>query len=309
MSARVRLLFTDAAGVAPYVGGLRALERDIVYPIADGADHFRIDHGPAYTPFFTDLGEPYFMLALEGDSVVGNAVGILRHAIAGERRIVAGYGCDWKLAHRHRGTGLGARLVAWSLAQLLRPSQPRLRSWRFAYGAMMRGKKGDILDASRGLHPLRVGRPYAQLLLYFVPPPALARLPDADAPAPPSSPGLDLSPDTAARATPPGIVSTAGKKDLRLVSTGKPWPLEHLVLGPRAWRPTLAAYLRDAGQALVSHGAPGPACFALDERLGDHVAWLAAQGLAPGASCRIAAMRLIRLDHAFGWVHLATSEI
>ena len=55
--------------------------------------------------------------------------------------------------------------------------------------------------------------------------------------------------------------------------------------------------------------APGPACFALDERLADHVAWLAAQGITPGAVCTVYTFGLPGAPKPAPWVHLATSEI
>ena len=304
----LRIVLVDAAGVAPYAEGLRRLEHDIVYPIADGGDHFRIDHGPAYAPFFAELGEAYFAIALEGDEVVGNAVGILRRARLGERSIVTGYGCDYKVAPRLRGSGLGPKMLRFGLGQLVAPANTHFRTWRFAYGAAMRGARGDVLRSGRGLHPLQLVGPYARLLLWFVAPARLAELSEAGCPPPPAAPGLDLSPDAGARSA-LGIVSTAGKKDLRLVSTGEAWPLQHLVRGPGAWGPSLAAYLRSAGEALLTGGAPGEACFALDERLVDHVGWLRARGLEPGAVCTVVAWRAWPRIPRPPWVHLATSEI
>ena len=256
------------------------------------------------------MGQAHFAVALEGEEVVGNGVGIIRYALAGERRVVTGYGCDFKLCARLRGSGLSRRLVTFALKEMLRPSQPQFRSWRFAYGAAMRGEKGDVLRSGRGLHPLRLLSPYARLHLYFVPPSVLAELRVEGCPDSPSaSVGLDLSPDAETSGGAIGIVSTAGKKDLRLVSTGEPWPLQHLVLGPRSWTPTLGAYLQRAGAALVQAGAQGPACFALDERLGDHVRWLQSRGIESGATCNIIAWRLWPRLPRFEWVHLATSEI
>jgi len=60
----LRFVHLKSDGIAPYVEGLRALERDIEYPIADGADAFRIDHGAEYHPFFSDLGDANFILGV-----------------------------------------------------------------------------------------------------------------------------------------------------------------------------------------------------------------------------------------------------
>ena len=67
----------------------------------------------------------------------------------------------------------------------------------------------------------------------------LAGLDLAGAPAPPRSAGAVLG-----GAQGPDFCSTAGSKDLRLVSSGQPWPLIHLPLGPAAWRPSWGAWLQ-----------------------------------------------------------------
>ena len=71
--------------------------------------------------------------------------------------------------------------------------------------------------------------------------------------------------------------------------------------------PTWGAYL--AGRARRWPAAARPACFAIDERLTDHVAWLAGVGVQPGATCTIYALRLPFAPRPVPWVHLATSEI
>lgn len=311
MRSDVRVVIVDAGGLGPYVAGLRALEREILYPIDDGRDHFRIDHGPAYTPFFTALGEPYFAVVLAGEEVAGSACGILRQARLGERTLVTGYACDYKLAVRHRGVGLGRAMLTRGLLELLTPRNTHYRAWRFGYGAAMRGAKGDVLRSGRGLHPLRLLAPWAELAVYFVSPEKLAQLPTG-APPPPTELGLNLSPTAEERGGPLGLISTAGRKDLRLVSTGEPWPLVHLALGPSRWAPDLGLYLSRAGAELLldaGRAPPPTACFAIDRSLEAHVAWLARQGIEPGATCRILAWRLFPTLARPAWVHLATSEI
>jgi hypothetical protein len=318
----IRILHLEPETIGPYVEGLRKLEHDITYPLADGGDAFRIDHGAEYHPFFSNLGEAHFLVALDGDQVIGGIAGILRSARAAGSLVIAGYACDYKLARPYRGRGLAARMLFRGLAEILNPLNPeRYRSFRYLYGAAMRGEKGDVTHTARGATPLKLAKPVARLSIYFVTPERLARVEPADAPGPPAPLGLDFSPEAQASAEPPGIVSTAGRKDLRLVSSGEPWPLLHLALGPSAWRPNLAAYLRSAGEAMVARQAPGPACFGLDERLIDQIEWLRRHGIAPGATATIVGFRSpFGLDWArpgrmvaplasFPWIHLATSEI
>ncbi|HEY0840548.1 MAG TPA: GNAT family N-acetyltransferase [Vulgatibacter sp.] len=299
----LRLVKTDVAGLAPYADGLARLEQGITYPVGDGADHFQIDHGPSYHPFFSSMGDAHFLLALDGDEVVGNVTGVVRTLRRRSRAVHGLYVCDLKVAPRHRGTGLARRMLLAGLASIAR--DPRTRKVRLLYGAAMRGAAGDVRRSARGLNPLKLGRSVARLSLYFVHPEQLAVLRLEGAPPPPRLDlGLDLSPDTA-----DAWADTAGRKDLRLQSTGDAWPLVHLPLGPASWGGGLGAYLQRCGQELVARGVAGPACFGLDQRLEDHVAWLQVAGIAPGATCTVYSLSLVPSFRKVGWVHLATSEI
>jgi hypothetical protein len=301
----VRLVHLQAHQLAPYQQGLTRLEADMRYPIADGADAFRIDHGERYGDFFAGLGDAHFLLALDGTGVVGTCAAVARWARCGTRRIRALYGADFKIAAAYRGGRLARRYLYRGLVDVFRPSIRREWPWRIAYVAAMRGARGDVMRAKRGLfNPMRLARAMARLAVYFAEPGTLGRLPGDCPPALPDG-GLDLSPD--ARHSVDGTVTTAGTKDLRLESTGRPWPLVHLPLGPSAWRPTWGDYLRRAGATLV--GTDATACFAIDERLTDHVAWLGSHGIVPGATCTIYALILPFTLAPVPWVHLATSEI
>lgn len=313
MSRPLHFVLVDRDGLAPYVAGLRALEQSIRYPIADGADHFHIDHGPDYHPFFSTLGEAFFLIALDGDQVAGAGVGVRKEIDWCGQVVPSFYICDLKVAPEHRGRDVVKKMVLFALAQL--PRDARLRRFKVIYGAAMRGARGDVMRSARGLHPMRVLRPAAKLRLYFTPPEQLARLSADEAPRPPRSRGVDLSPRSRfpssgdATLDALGIVSTAGRKDLRLESTGAPWPLVHLTLGPSEWGASWGTYLASAGAALLEHGLPGPTCFAIDDRLGNHVDWLAARGIEPGAVCTVYSFALPPALPAPPWVHLATSEI
>ncbi|MFO0576367.1 MAG: GNAT family N-acetyltransferase [Polyangia bacterium] len=317
---RLRFVHVAAAAIGPYVPALRRLEQAITYPISDGAngadgadetDRFFIDHGADYHPFFSRLGEAHFVLALDEErsagrpeeQVIGALAGVLRRAEHSGRSIPSVYLCDLKLHADYRGQDVVPRLLRFALG-LVR--QPRFQRWRLAYGAAMRGRRGDVMRSARGLSLLRLGSTLGQLTLYFVPPERLAALQPRTAPTPPDAAyGLDLSPEVAERLVPPGTESTAGRKDLRLVSTGEPWPLVHL---PRSIAsPGYAEYLVACGRALAPQG--GLACFAIDERLTDWNEWLRRAGLSPGALCTVYGLRLVPSLYSARWVHLATSEI
>jgi hypothetical protein len=300
----LRFLNLRPEQLAPYVDGLRALEHDIEYPIADGADSFRIDHGPLYHPFFSSMGEAQVIVGLDGHRVVATITGILRDGLLGGRTTKVMYGADMKVAKSHRGRGVPRKMLFFALRRLL--SEPRGTSWRYAYVAAMRGAKGDVMRTVSGVHPARLAHPAAELMIYFVPPEKLARLDLAGAPAPPSlHEGIDLSPWPSSP-----LLSTAGRKDLRLRSTGgEPWPLVHLPYGPA--RPSWASYLKECGNSLnsPSERAGAIACFGLDVRLHAHAEWLASNGVTPGAVCTVYALSLTPRTRGARWLHLSTAEI
>ncbi|MBI2390540.1 MAG: GNAT family N-acetyltransferase [Deltaproteobacteria bacterium] len=303
---RYRVLLQESHELAPYVAQLRELERSITYPLADGAEHFFIDHGPDYHPFFSTMGQRAgFLLAFDGELLVGTFAGVLRRARLGDALVPSLYLADYKIRASHRGTGVAASII-WSCVALLR--EPELRAPRIFYGAAMRGARGDLMRSARGLkRVMRLTRPIASLEVFFADPARLAALDLAHAPGPPRGRGLDLSPDASTLARGPGIVSTAGRKDLRLVSSGSPFALEHLPLGPAQQAGGFGAYLKACGEALS--GSSARACFAVDERLDDRVRWLRGQRVQPGARCTVYALRVPPARGPVDWVHLASSEI
>ncbi len=286
----MKFVHVTSDGLGPYLKSLRALEGGIRYPIADGADFFTIDHGPAYHPFFSQLGEAHFLLALQGDEVVGSIAGVLRPIDAGGRSVAALYLCDLKVAATLRGQGLARRMLQRGLLEILK--HPRGRKARLLYGAAMRGSAGDVMRSARGSNPLRLAGTLASFQLYFVPAEKLAAL-SGEGPTFPPGARLCLSGSDA------GPVRTTGAKELRLGSSGSPWPLVHLTDAP--WNASWASSLR----AALKPGELG--CFALDVRLLEHHRWLRDHGITPGAGCTVYGLALTRLGS--GLAHLATSEI
>lgn len=299
----LRTVVVDAGGLSPYVDGLRRLEAGIDYPIEDGARRFTIDHGADYHPFFSRMGEPSFLVALEGQVVAGSLACAFKPAAVGGRRLRAAYLADLKIAPRLRGRGVGRALVTRALGHAL--LRPRLLDWDLAFGAAMRGARGDVMRAMAGASPAAAARVLARLAIYFTPREALLALDPAGAPAAPRpEDALDLSPARGALAE-----TTRGAKDLRLVGGGD-FALVHLPAGPGAWEPSHGAYLARAARAWPADGAGALACFALDERLVREIAWLARSGVTAGATCTVWGMfRPLRRRPRFDYVHLATSEI
>ncbi|MBL8683514.1 MAG: GNAT family N-acetyltransferase [Myxococcales bacterium] len=301
----VRLALCDSASIAEHAPSLLALERTISYPLGDGRERFVIDHGEDYHRFFSSMGDAKFLLALEGSTVVGVLVGVLKQARFEGRSIETAYLCDYKLAESHRGAGLGARMLRDAL--ILCAKHRELRRWRFAYGAAMRGARGDVLrSAKSALHPARLASGFAVLRLYFVEPDALFAIEPDSCPSHNES-ALELSPTAGGDEL--GLVSTEGRKDLRLVSTGARWPLVHATAPPSAWGPSLGHYLRSCGAGLVARGDRSLVCFALDERMVAHRKWLADRAIHSDTACTVYGLSLPGGPRKGAVVHLATSEI
>lgn len=299
----------DSAQIDAYAGSLRELEASILYPIDDGADHFYIDHGERYHAFFSYMGDAYFMLARRGEQVIGSLAGVFRQAQAGEERLSSIYFCDFKLSKSARGGALARKMAGLVLKAAI--LEPRFWRWRIAYFAAMTGERGDVTRSMKKMHMGRLLDRAAKLKIYFVPASSLAELEISAAPSPPSGLGADFSPDVRQACQGSGWMSTAGRKDLRLKSTGQPWPLIHLPLGPRQWGESWGHYLKGVGEELSSEGADPTTCFAIDARLEDHVTWLASQGVEAQTSCVVYALSIPnpRSIYRYDWVHLATSEI
>lgn len=297
----LELRHVEAHALAPYVDDLRALERDVSYPIDDGKDRFVLSHGDAYHPFFSAMGEAHFVVALEKGRVVGCIAAVRKPVRAPDGDVDGVYLGDLKVAKAWRGKGVPARMLFFALRVWAR--SPRRLSWRFAFGAAMRGERGDVMNAAKGVTPMKLGAPFALLNVYFVEPTKLAALNVDGAPPGPTNAGLDLSPSIAA-----DVVSTLGKKDFVLQSTKQPWPLVHLPRGPAGWGRSHADFVRRGGELLVQGGATGPACFALDQRLVAERDFLHTRGIEPGAVATVYAFSTTSRTRR-AWVHLATSEI
>jgi hypothetical protein len=306
---QITLQVVDAIDLRRWAAELAALEAAITYPIDDGRDRFAIDHGAAYHPFFSAMGDPRFLLAFDDGRVVGSVAGVFRDAYERGVHTPSVYLCDFKIAASHRGTGLGRRMAGHALWRAV--TDRSLWRWQVAYAAAMRGERGDVMRSARGLHAAHLMRAGATLAVYFVPAKTLAALDSRDCPPPPTASGLDLSPAVTQTSRGPGVTTTAGRKDLRLVSTGDPWPLHHLTLGPRDWAPSWGQWLRACGEYVsASDGGEAVTCFTLDQRLDDHTKWLAAQGVTAGATCTVYVLRLPWLAAPTpAWVHLSPSEI
>lgn len=295
------------------IAQLHELEAQMSYPIADGADHFTIDHGEHYHEFFSDMGETRLMLLREDRRIQGVMVGVWRPIQLGETRIMALYLADLKLSPHLRGKRVVPRMIWHGIRELFRRAE--LGSWHVVYGAAMRGASGDVMRSMRGsLHPARWLDHQARFHLYFVSRQELEALPQDSPPLCATDHPLaaNFSPERRAP-----CFSTRGKKDFMLASTNSPWNLVHLdeVSQPTTLATTLAAALHHGTQHM--RGDDEVACFALDQGRTEQIAWLQHHGISPGATCTLYAMqvrnRWMRPEqpplHALSTTYLSTSTI
>lgn len=300
------LRIVDSFELAPYVQDLRALESTMRYPIAQGADHFTLDHGTHYHPFFSSMGAAKFLLLLEEGRVQGVMAGVWRHIQVHDTLIPALYLADLKLAAHLRGRHLVLKMLWHGIRELFRRSD--LGGWRIVYGAAMRGEQGDVMRSMRGaLHPAGLLDFSACTLIYFASPLALTQLPDA--PAVERTPCANFSPERTSL-----VHHTRGQKDFQLHSTGKPWSLVHMDRGPD--HPdfhNLGHTLRLSAQRVLAHHPTAQLCFSLDSRATHTLDWLATHDIHPGATCTVYAMQLSTRGHPAladaPFIHLATSTI
>ena len=288
----------------PWQAQLRGLEESIRYPLDESGDSFYIDHGEDYGRFFHDMGDARFLLATRDAEVLGLIAAAWKEVmLADGTRMKAVYAGDYKVRPDVRGSGIAAGIFGRGLWALLR--KPDLWGASFAYGAAMRMELGDVRRSFRKRHPGRLVREVARQTIYFADPRRLEAL-RSDGPQAPQG-GLELSVDSR-----PGLVSTLGKKDIKVTSTGEVIPLLHLATSPSAWS-RLGATLQQAGREALDSGIVGArVCFGVDQRLSEHHRFLEAHDIVPdGTASIIVIVPPWHRSKIFDapWVHLATSEI
>lgn len=309
--SRLKLHILEPEALKPFVPSLRELERAILYPIADGADTFAIDHGAEYHRFFSDMGyRSRFLVVEEDGKAVGSLAGAWRHLNIGDAAIPSVYLGDMKLAPHVRGEGVAAKMLWKAMVSVFQRED--LRGWSLVWGAAMRGEHGDVTRSMRGAHPGRIASTLGITRLFFVPAAELADLQVGEEAPVPQGLGLDLSPSFRDPKHPP-IVTTRGTKDFRLTSTNEPWPLVHVACGPRQWEEGLGKSLVAGANAALALDSSAICCFALDVRLHQQMAWLARRGLEAGATCTVYGFSMdARLPVPINrtrWIHLATCHI
>ena len=67
----------DEVSVVRYIKELKEIEKTILYPLKNGKDFFRINHGSGYTPFFINQGfKSKYLIIKDDNTVIGGCVGV-----------------------------------------------------------------------------------------------------------------------------------------------------------------------------------------------------------------------------------------
>ncbi len=248
---------------ARYQERLAALEKMARYPL--GEDSFTLDHGADYFAFFDRLGDVEYRLALDGDRVIAVGCGILRRVP--ER---TWYLCDLKVDPEYRGRHL-------PLSMLTRYFLPHYLRCPRGYAISMNPAQGEN-RVVRLMQRFRWARLSVPVFL------EIYSLDDVRM--------REVAPLVEKHRGPLSYLSLAGKKDLRLASTGKPLPLLHVQFGPCAERGFPEP--RDGHAHMLCAPGGDPLARALAER-----------GIAPTATASILQHRMPWTD----WRFVLTSDV
>lgn len=186
-----------------YQSRIAGLEKLASYPL--GKDSFQIDHGADYFAFFDRMGFTKYFIALDGDSVVAVAAGVLREASPR-----AWYLCDLKVHPDYRHQRIPLRMLGKAFL-------PNYLKCRNGYAISMNPSDGSPNRVVKLLRRFRwAPNSLATTLSLF-----------------------SLDADTVTRVRPViekhrgtvSFLSLKGKKDLILKSTGQTMPLLHFQFG------------------------------------------------------------------------------
>lgn len=259
---------TDQSDDYPeWLARVATYERSVEYPI--GNDWFSIDHGTDYLAFFMYLGTPHYMIAVEGDDLVGVGCGVLRH-IEGKD---CWYLCDLKVTPPYQGKAITHRLYRECV---------RLWSDRCLDAYAISMNKGDgsnpVLKLLQRLPGFSLS-PRGVLNIYQV---SAAQLPMV----------IDALKREDSICT--GWISHEGRKDILLRSTGKKMPLYHLQYGPCADVSTARWDVDANGTYMFTTWDDAPMAELLREK-----------GVCPSATATVASHRMTKGELGF----ILTSEI
>lgn len=213
----IRVVCLTEPQMKQYQAGIVEIERQADYPL--GSDRFHIDHGSDYFAFFKRMGEVHYYVALKkmddgSEKVVGVGCGILR-TIAyrqNEQPRKAWYLCDLKVHKDYQGQQIPMllfRSAAWKYFKCG-------RGYAISMNPNNEAEKNRVVRLFNRGSWLPLAAP-VQLGIFSMDAAQMRQCASI------------LSQHRVTAENSPGIsfLSTHGKKDLVLKSTGKPLPLLH----------------------------------------------------------------------------------
>ena len=166
----------DENSVLQYVADLKKIEKDILYPLNNGSESFRINHGDNYTPFFTNQGyKTRFLIIKDSNSVIGGLVGVWKKATLNKDKLNILYVADLKLKKEYRGNGVIKKGLFYLFFKW--PFNQSLQGWDFIYFCAMQKKNRGVEKTFKGLHLGRLSSSITEFVIYMVEPEELKKLP------------------------------------------------------------------------------------------------------------------------------------
>ena len=267
----------DETGIEPFVPELRALEKQIEYPLEDGVGGFTIDHGDTYYSFFLQQGiKVRFLIITNNNTVVGSIAGVWKQITFGEKDYTGLYAADLKLSPDFRQKGIHQKAL-WYLF-IRWPLVKDFQGWDFVYYCtMQRGGQG-VNTAFKGPHLGKLANGVAEMNIYIVDPKKISRLKFDD------FPDQDLEQINLSPHRHEDLLWNDGIKNIISTTDNSLLPLGHL-------HPNLLTRMREGSlkKALekIMNRTNGLACFSIDVRDEKKILWLQDHGIQTNTRCKI----------------------
>lgn len=156
-------------GLCKYVQSLKSIEKNILYPLENGAESFRISHGETYAPFFTNQGyKTRFLIIKDNQKVIGGIVGIWKEITILKQKNKILYVADLKLEKNYRGKGVIKRSLFFLFIRW--PFIKNFQGWDLIYFCAMQREKIGVDQTFKGLHLGKLANPIAEFFIYMVDP-------------------------------------------------------------------------------------------------------------------------------------------
>ena len=166
----------DENSVLSYIEDLKSIEKKILYPLENGNESFRIDHGDKYTPFFTNQGyKTRFLIIKDNDLVIGGLVGVWKKTTLNKDSLNILYIADLKLKKEYRGNGIIKKCLLYLFIRW--PFSQGLQGWDFIYFCAMQKDNVGVEKAFKGLHLGKLSNLSTEFVIYMIKPEVLKRLP------------------------------------------------------------------------------------------------------------------------------------